>query len=107
MIAPEDIPPARAAELKAQGARIVDIREPDERAAGIIPGAAFAPLSALHAFRFDGPTDQPLIFHCRGGGRTHANAAALRVKADGRICYLMRGGIDGWRAAGLPIAQPK
>jgi rhodanese-related sulfurtransferase len=103
---PEDISPADASALKDRGAQIVDIREPGEWATGVIPGAAFAPLSGLDAYSLEAPNDNAVIFHCKGGARTRANAAALKAKANGRACYLLAGGIDGWRAAGLPIAQP-
>lgn len=103
---PEDISAADASALKDRGAQIVDIREPNEWATGVISGAAFAPLSGLDAHRLEGPNDKAVIFHCKGGARTRANAEALKVKADGRACYLLAGGIDGWRAAGLPITQP-
>ena len=105
MTEPEDISPVDAAALRDGGAQIVDIREPSEWQAGVIPGAAFAPLSAIGTFRIEGAATQAVIFHCRGGARTRANAAALKAKAEGRVCYFMAGGIDGWRASGLPVSS--
>ena len=105
MTATPDISPSEAAALAAKGARIVDIREPQEWASGVIPGAARAPLSVLQSVDIGAQPQQTLIFHCKGGARTRANDAALRAKAEGHDVYLMQGGIDGWRAAGLPVAQ--
>ena len=106
MTPPNDITPAEAAALAANGAVIIDIREADEREAGFIPGSSHAPLSGLAAADLSAAPGQAVIFHCKGGGRTRMNALALHAKADGRACYLMQGGLDGWAAAGLPVERP-
>jgi rhodanese-related sulfurtransferase len=103
---PHPITPAEAAVLVNNGALLVDIRETPEREAGVIPGAAHVPLSALQTAPLDAGPGQPVIFHCKGGPRTVNNAAALAAKAGGHVAYLLQGGIDAWRAAGLPVEQP-
>jgi rhodanese-related sulfurtransferase len=102
---PKEISPAEAAELVQRGALLVDVREAAERRLGVIPGAAHAPLSALNRADLGGKPGQPVIFHCRSGGRTTLNAAALKAKAGACETYLLRGGIDAWRAAGLPVER--
>lgn len=102
----KELSPAEAAALVARGAQLVDIRETSEREAGVIPGAVHAPLSALAEIDFTGASTQPVIFHCRSGGRTAMNASALKAKAGSRDTYLLKGGIEAWQAAGLPCAQP-
>ena len=89
--------PRTAAELIASGALLVDIRDADEHARERIASARNMPLSAL------GPIDTtaPLIFHCRSGQRTRLNASRLS-EASGGLAYLLDGGIDAWKAAGLP-----
>ena len=48
-------------------------------------------------------TDAPaVIFHCRSGMRTDANAARLAAAAPCEA-FLLEGGIEAWRAAGLPV----
>jgi rhodanese-related sulfurtransferase len=47
-----------------------------------------------------------VIFHCKSGGRTGMNAAALAQTATHCEVYLLKGGIEAWRAAGLPLVQP-
>jgi hypothetical protein len=42
-----------------------------------------------------------VIFHCQSGGRTDANAAKLAACGFGQA-YVLRDGISGWKAAGLP-----
>ena len=45
----------------------------------------------------------PWIFHCRSGARTRSNAAQLAAKVDDSCeVFLLEGGLDAWRKAGLP-----
>lgn len=91
------IPPAEAQRLIETGASLVDIREPDEHARERIPGAINVPMNRLMEL----PAG-PLVFHCRSGMRTAANAATLAGAANGARCHILGGGIDAWRSAGLP-----
>ena len=102
-----DISPRDAADLAEAGAVVVDIREATERDTGVIPGACHAPLSALDATEIAAEAGRPVIFHCKSGGRTKANAAALEQKAGANDVYVLTGGIDAWRDAGLPIEALK
>jgi hypothetical protein len=47
------------------------------------------------------------VFHCRSGARTSANAGSLGEAARTAGCeaYLLEGGLEAWKAAGLPTAQ--
>ncbi|HUZ13124.1 MAG TPA: rhodanese-like domain-containing protein [Caulobacteraceae bacterium] len=107
MTHPKTISPAAAAALLEEGALLVDIREAAERQSGVIPNAAHAPLSALQACEIPVAPGQPVIFHCKSGGRTGLNAAALAAKVNGCEAYLLEGGIDAWRSEGLPVADPE
>lgn len=95
------IAPAEARRAIEAGALLVDIREADEHAREKIPGAMNVPLSRIGDVAALG---RPLVFHCRSGMRTAANADALHAAAGGAPCHLLEGGIDGWRQAGLPTA---
>ncbi|WP_397414276.1 rhodanese-like domain-containing protein [Phenylobacterium sp.] len=106
MTQPKTLSPREAADLIERGALIVDIREDAEREVGVIPGAAHAPLSQLAERQIASTPGQPLIFHCKAGGRTAANAAALAAKAGDCEPYLLQGGIEAWAAEGLPIERP-
>ncbi|MFM9994741.1 MAG: rhodanese-like domain-containing protein [Phycisphaerales bacterium] len=86
--------------LEAGEAEVVDVREPDEHRRERITGARLVPLS-----RFDPAAIQPapgrkLILHCRSGGRS-LDAAGRVTGAAGEV-YSLAGGIEAWRAAGLP-----
>jgi rhodanese-related sulfurtransferase len=98
---PGIISPAKAKQLMDQGARLIDIRGPDEHAREHIPGAenhALEGLSALH--RGSAIT----IFHCRSGRRTAMNAAKL-AQAANCDAYIVEGGIEAWKKAGLPVVR--
>lgn len=79
------------------GARLIDIRSPDEHARERIPGAVNVPLDRIAELPCDG---RPLIFHCKSGMRTAANAAQLLAAANGAQAQILSGGINAWRSAG-------
>jgi rhodanese-related sulfurtransferase len=96
---PATISPAEAQRRIAAGAVLIDIRDPDEHARANIPCARNVPLSRLD--RIDGASE--VIFHCRSGMRTAANAERLAACTDAPV-YLLEGGLDAWRQAGLECA---
>ena len=100
------ISPQQAKSLIDQGAVLVDIREGDERARASIAGSAHMPLSRIETFK-SAPAEkgQAVVFHCKSGNRTSVNAAKLQEKAQCEA-YILDGGIDACRAAGLPLAAP-
>jgi rhodanese-related sulfurtransferase len=97
------ISPSDAKRLIAQGATLIDIREPDEHARERILGARNVPLQTLT--KLSGVSG-PIIFHCRAGKRTADNAGRLKDAASCEA-YLLAGGIDAWKQAGLPVIVDK
>lgn len=95
-----------AAALLQSGAVLVDIRERDEHARERIPGARHHPLQAMDSASLTTGGAQVIVFHCRSGMRTASNTAALSVAA-GNNCdaYILDGGIDAWKHAGLPVER--
>ena len=55
------------------------------------------PLNQIGDLPRDG---RPIIFHCKSGMRTSANAAQLAAAANGVETHILSGGIDAWRGAG-------
>lgn len=96
------VSPQKASELVRKGAVLVDVREGHEHARERIPGARHHALSRLGQAHPAGPDDKVLIFHCKSGARTNMNAQRLAAGADCDV-YLLEGGIDAWRRAGLPV----
>ena len=89
--------------INEEGALLIDVREPDEHARERIPNAKLVPLSRLTT-PLDRTEAQQLIFHCRSGSRTGAAAEKLAIAAGGDA-YILRGGLEAWRAAGLPVLR--
>jgi rhodanese-related sulfurtransferase len=96
------IDPIRAKALLAEGAILIDIRELDEFARERVPGAHHRPLSRLSTLESEGA--KAVIFHCRSGNRTLTHARRLATAADCEA-YILEGGLDAWKKAGLPVAR--
>ncbi len=97
------ISPRKAMRLMEEGAILVDIREGDEHARQRIPGARHIPLSRLDDADFATHRGHTVIFHCRSGARTKSNSARLAAKAgDACDVFIVDGGLEAWRKAGLP-----
>lgn len=88
--------------LDAGEAIVIDIRETDEHAREHILGARLAPLSAIDRHDFDRDHAKTVVFHCKSGMRTQANAAKLLARGF-RDAYYLDGGIEAWKQAGLPV----
>ncbi|HUU65879.1 MAG TPA: rhodanese-like domain-containing protein [Methyloceanibacter sp.] len=97
------ITPADAKRLLDQGATLIDIRETGERAREHIPGSQHGPLSQISGDSFE-DVSAPIIFHCRSGMRTATNAGKLKEAAPCEA-YVLSGGIDAWKRAGLPVVS--
>lgn len=91
--------PAEARDAIAAGARLIDIRAADEHARERIDGAVNVPLEQVGDLPCDG---RPVVFHCKSGMRTSANAERLAAATGDAPAFLLGGGIDAWRRAGQP-----
>ena len=80
---------------------MLDVREPDEWAAGRAPGAVHIPLYELPARLAELPAHRPLSVVCRVGSRS-AQAAAWLI-AQGIEARNVTGGMLAWAALGLPV----
>lgn len=98
------IAPERAAAMVRDGATLVDIRESDEYARERIAGSRHHALSALDRAHPAQPGDSALIFHCKSGSRTAQTAGRIASgMPPGIKGYILEGGIDAWKKAGLPV----
>ena len=97
-------------ELTADNAVLVDLREPEERAAtGSIPGAIAVPRGMLefradpsspyHLPDFD-PAERVILF-CASGGRSALGVLALKQLGYRNVAHLA-GGLNAWMAEGHP-----
>ena len=98
-LAPADL----RARIEAGSAVLVDIREADEFARAHIPGALSQPLSQWEAAHLAIDPAADVVFTCRSGARTAGACSRLAARVAGEA-YVLDGGIEAWRRAGLPLA---
>ncbi|VEI58922.1 inner membrane protein YgaP [Pasteurella multocida] len=91
------------------GAVLVDIRQPDEHRREHIEGAKSIPLEELNKGpRKELKEQKVIIFHCKSGMRTKNAQDILAKYVDfGAEVYVVEKGIDGWKAANLPVVFDK
>jgi len=96
----KEINAASASELRDQGAFVLDVREPDEWAAGHIPGATLIPLGQLASRLAEVPQDQQIVVVCRSGNRS-ATGRDILLDAGFAEVTSMGGGMNAWVSRGL------
>lgn len=96
-----EISPARAVELTADGAQIVDVRQDYEWEAGHIEGAAHIVLESLPSRAEELDRERPVIFACRSGSRSSFATSAFREA--GFEAYNLAGGLLEWVEEGREI----
>lgn len=83
---------------------LVDVRNDDEVARGIIPGATHLPLAMLPVKYESLSGDDALVFYCHSGMRS-AQAAAFIANKGRTNVFNLRGGVLAWGKAGYPFGQ--
>lgn len=89
---------------------VLDVREPDEFAAGHLPGAISVPRGMLE-FKLSGSPqlsarDLNIVLYCKTSGRAALAAATLKDMGYLRV-QSIAGGFDAWAAAGKPVVRPE
>jgi rhodanese-related sulfurtransferase len=92
--------------LMNQGALVLDIRKPDEFAAGHVNGAKQLPsdqiLTAGESFkRFK---EKPVVVYDESGSLSAAAVRQLNSQGFTKA-FSLRGGFAGWRAENLPVTK--
>ena len=86
------------------GVFLIDVREPDEYAAGHIPGITLIPMGEVASRLAELPRDKEIIVTCRTGNRSGQVADLLRQQGFTNV-HNMSGGIVAWEEAGYPVEQ--
>lgn len=101
-------------ELQAQGAVVIDVREPDERARGHVPGSLAIPAGVLErdiekkAFTggaghlSDADLSRPIALYCGGGHRSLLAGDRLLQMGFTNVKSL-EGGFKAWGDSGRPV----
>lgn len=96
--------PFGASHAEVAGSLILDVRRAGvfEAAKSRLPGATWRDPAGVAQWAADLPRDRPVTVYCVYGHEV-GRATALRLRAAGIDARYLRGGIDGWASAGLPI----
>lgn len=94
-------------EVESGKATLVDVREPDEHAGGVAPGAQLLPMRQLAARLSEIPNDpkRPILLICRTQNRSSATYKFLREKGYTHVRFV-QGGMSEWMRRGWPLTRP-
>jgi molybdopterin/thiamine biosynthesis adenylyltransferase/rhodanese-related sulfurtransferase len=105
----DEVDPAAVREQASNGAVLVDVREPEEWAAGHIPGAKHVPRSYLES-RIEGAAPdraQHVILYCASGNRSAWATRTLVEDLGYEHVESMTGGFTLWKDRGYEVEQPR
>jgi rhodanese-related sulfurtransferase len=111
----ENLTPEQVAREVAEGAVLVDLREPAElQKDGTIEGAVHAPRGMLEFYAdpsspYHRPEFYPsrrTVLFCASGGRSALGAASLAALGYTDVAHL-DGGLKAWRSEGRPTVAPE
>lgn len=104
----DGLEPIESGELlrRARGGDVVviDVRPPEEYAAGHIAGALSLPLADLERRLAELPRGKRVVAYCRGPYCVLSAEAVRRLRRRGRVAERLKDGYPEWRDAGLPVA---
>ena len=95
------VPSVTAAQVD-DGAFLLDVREPDEWAAGHAPGAHHVPMMEVPARMAEVPTDAEVVVVCRSGGRSGQVTSWLMGNGWDNVRNL-DGGMQSWATSGRDV----
>lgn len=86
---------------------LIDIREPNEHARGVAPGAVLLPMSQLRQRVAEIPADPatPVLLICNTQNRSSATLKSLRQQGYGHVRFV-EGGMSEWVRRGWPVVAP-
>jgi len=84
---------------------ILDVREPDEFAAGHVPGSRNIPHEEVTKHADELRKLKTIYVHCMGGGRAGRASEALSRLGLTNIVCISGSGMRDWLAAGLPVER--
>src|SRR5467141_3516468 len=103
----DNLEPVPARELLARARRgavtVLDVRPPEEYAAGHLPGALNLPLPQLAKQLHKLPANREIVAYCRGPYCLLSYDAVEMLRAKGRKARRLAEGYPEWQSAGLPV----
>ncbi|MFD2081630.1 Rhodanese-related sulfurtransferase [Actinopolymorpha cephalotaxi] len=89
--------------LAAGDVLLLDVRPPEEYAAGHIPGAVSVPFGEVAERMNTLEVDTDIVAYCRGAYCVLAHDAVRLLRAEGRQARRLQDGLLEWRLRGLPV----
>lgn len=89
--------------LIAQGALVLDVRDPSSFAAGRVEGSVNIPLDEVADRSSELPRARTIVAVCERGGLSYKAVYALRRL--GYHAFNLANGLNSWVAAGLPLVD--
>jgi rhodanese-related sulfurtransferase len=100
----EAVPAREVLERARKGlVTVLDVRPPEEFAAGHVPGAINIPLHELEKRLKDLPKRKEVIAYCRGPYCLMSYDAVSMLRKKGLKARRLEAGMPEWRAAGMPV----
>ena len=94
-----------ARRLRSRAVVVVDVRPPEEFAAGHLPGAISIPLDELPRRLRDLPKDKEIVTYCRGPYCAFSHVAVRLLRKKGFRARRLEEGLPEWEAEDLPIVR--
>lgn len=92
------------AKIESGEYQVIDVREPNEYAAGHVPGSKLVPLNRILSRPREHLNGDNVIFICEVGQRS-AVAAEIAASIGLTNVYNLEGGTRAWQQAGYPIER--
>ena len=107
--AKDDLEPVPARELLDRAKRglvtVLDVRPPEEFAAGHLPGAVNIPVNELEKRLAELPKRKEVVAYCRGPYCLMSYDAVALLRKKGLRARRLEDGLPEWRHAGLPVKR--
>ena len=87
---------------KDQSVFVLDVRTPEEYAAGHVPGAVNVPYDQVASHLAKIPKDKEVVLYCRSGRRTGLAAEVLEANGYTKLVHL-QGDMQAWLQDGRPV----
>src|SRR3954470_10465571 len=102
----EPVPAKEVLERARKGlVTILDVRPPEEFAAGHLPGAVNIPVHELDKRMKELPKGREVIAYCRGPYCLMSFEAVEKLRKKGLSARRLENGMPEWRARGLPVSR--
>jgi rhodanese-related sulfurtransferase len=107
--AKDDLEPVPARELLERARKglvtVLDVRPPEEFAAGHVPGAVNIPVHELEKRLGELPKRREVVAYCRGPYCLMSYDAVVLLRKKGLKARRLEDGLPEWRLAGLPVQR--